>query len=114
MGPFLGLMTMYYLWRPPIITSGQGLKLVKNVAALKSIRQDLRCADVNLAALLASMYWVTQASAFFYPGAAGVDDPDKEFAFAQAYLEMVMFTLIGAGWWLERRTIDRTSDKKQL
>lgn len=83
MGVTLGLSTLYYLWRP-------------------QYNRD----SLFTAALLGSMYWVTQASAVLYPGAELID---PEFGTAADAPQLkgipVFLAIIWGGYWLETRRL---------
>jgi hypothetical protein len=57
---------------------------------------------VDAAALSASVYWVSQLSAFFYPGTASVDPPGKD-TWPQLRYAIPIMAAIGIGWALARR-----------
>ncbi|MEE4418766.1 MULTISPECIES: DUF6640 family protein [Streptomyces] len=79
MGTLLGLTTLYFVWRR---------------------RGDAR-SHLRAAVVLAALYWVSQAVAIFYPGAAyfdpQFDKPDMYVAGlpVQAVIEIVVLALIG-------------------
>lgn len=78
-GVALSLATLVNLWRP-----GSGR------------------VGLDAAALSASVYWVSQLSAFFYPGTASVDPPGKD-NWPQLRYTIPIMTTIGTGWALSRR-----------
>lgn len=101
MGALLGLLTLVYTWgdaAPP-----------------------LRRERLRFAVVLASLYWVTQLMAWFYPGALAVDPPGDVSAlvagggagadggqpgrFPQFWISGAGLSLTGLGWWLETRRV---------
>ena len=62
---------------------------------------------LDAAALSASVYWVSQLSAFFYPGTASVDPPEKD-NWPQLAYTIPILTAIGAGYALARRGLNAT------
>lgn len=78
-GVALTVATLINLWRP---TSGR--------------------VGVDAAALSASVYFVSQLSAFFYPGTASVDPPGKD-NWPQLRYTLPMLAAIATGWALARR-----------
>jgi hypothetical protein len=83
MGVYLGASSLYYIWRR-----------TPNLEAEKD--------SLITATWLVSMYGMTQLSAAFYPGCLPVD-PEFGEGFPQFYICMVVFCLVGAGFWLESR-----------
>ena len=83
-GVALSVATLVNLWRP-----GSGR------------------VGVDAAALSASVYWVSQLSAFFYPGTASVDPPGKD-NWPQLRFTIPILTVIGSGWALTRRGLSAT------
>lgn len=83
-GVALSVATLVNLWRP-----GSGR------------------VGVDAAALSASVYWVSQLSAFFYPGTASVDPPGKD-NWPQLRFTIPILTVIGTGWALTRRELSAT------
>ena len=61
----------------------------------------------DAAALSASVYWVSQLSAFFYPGTASVDPPGSD-NWPQLRYAIPMMAVIGTGWALSRRGLSAT------
>jgi hypothetical protein len=82
-GVALSIATLINLWRP---TSGR--------------------VGVDAAALSASVYFVSQLSAFFYPGTASVDPPGKD-SWPQLRYALPMLAAVGTGWALARRGLGR-------
>jgi hypothetical protein len=62
---------------------------------------------LDAAALSASVYWVSQLSAFFYPGTASVDPPGKD-NWPQLRYTIPIMTTIGIGYALARRGLNTT------
>jgi len=93
MGVALGLLSLWLLWRKKKISSF----------------------DFNLAVVIASLYWVTQASAILYPGTAFFDpntvDLPRSHVFGfpvQVVLQMVLYLLLGGG--LIVRAVNKSSE----
>ncbi|KAF8184062.1 hypothetical protein K438DRAFT_1124072 [Mycena galopus ATCC 62051] len=109
MGALLGVATLWYLYAPlklPIPTVSE--KGSNGIWA--TVRRDAELANLRTAVLLGALYWVTQASGYLYPGSAGFDavpgiDGQGQDNLVQAKLDMVLLTILGLGWWLERRRI---------
>jgi hypothetical protein len=81
-GVALGVVTLINLWR-----SGSGR------------------VGLDAAALSASVYWVSQLSAFFYPGTASVDPPGKD-DWPQLRYTIPILAAIGTGYVLARRGLN--------
>lgn len=62
---------------------------------------------LDAAALSASVYWVSQLSAFLYPGTASVDPPAKD-NWPQLRYAIPILTAIGTGYALARRGLNST------
>lgn len=79
MGALLGLCTFYYLYSAS--------------------------ADVTVATVFASLYWITQFSAWFYPGSELVDPPhDASWnKNPQLFLQGGLLTMCAVGYILEKR-----------
>ncbi|RAO72243.1 uncharacterized protein BHQ10_008255 [Talaromyces amestolkiae] len=95
MGAVLGLTTFYFLYGWPAQSSQS--------AATQRL-------SLHTASWVASLYWITQLSALFYPGSLAVDPEFGEGA-PQVYICAVLLSLIGVGLWLERSRI-ATAEKK--
>lgn len=80
LGASLGLTSLWLLWRKPT-------------------RQAL-----DNAAVLASLYWLTQISALGYPGSAAVDPPGT-VTFPQAKVALPSLVLVALGYAMERRRV---------
>lgn len=105
MGTVLGLSTLYYVWREdPAVTAltvnGSGAK-GKDAQTVAQIRRS----RLHMAVWLASMYWITQLSAWFFPGALALDPPGDPKSFPQFYISSTLLTLTGLGYWLEARRL---------
>ncbi|KAK4972597.1 hypothetical protein LTR28_012123 [Elasticomyces elasticus] len=74
--------TLYYTWRP-------------------QYTQD----SLFTATLLATMYWLTQLTAWFVPGAAGQDPPSSPMYFPQLYAIVPLTGLSLTGYYLESRRL---------
>lgn len=85
MGMVLGLTTLYYLYRAAPTTEAR--------------RQNL-----NTAAWIGSLYWITQLSAFFYPGSLATDPEFGEGA-PQVYISGAMLSSAVIGLWLEKASL---------
>ena len=66
------------------------------------------------ATVFASMYWVTQFSAWFYPGSTAFDPPQtSDYSFAQLYFLIVpLMSIIMTAYWLEQRRVAALGGKK--
>jgi len=84
-GLILGLLTLWYTWRPH-----HGNKLLERE-------------NVNTAGLLGALYWVTALSGWCYPTAAAVDPPGDPGEFPQFVPFCVCFGVVSVAWGLERR-----------
>jgi hypothetical protein len=60
--------------------------------------------DIDTAALLGSLYWITQSSGYLYPGSDG-GMPDHPYFQLQLSTGLLITTAIG--WWLERKKLAR-------
>ncbi|KAF2091522.1 hypothetical protein K490DRAFT_31356 [Saccharata proteae CBS 121410] len=89
MGLLLGIAALYYLYAPLMVVSKQAAK-----------------ANLGFVVLLNSLYWVTQGSAYFYPGTVGADPPSDMNPMAQAYLDVVLLSVTAVGWWLESARLE--------
>jgi hypothetical protein len=112
MGLLLGLATVWYLYAPvklPIPTSGKvGAGERGNDGIWRAVQRDAELANLQTVGLLGALYWVTQASAYLYPGSGAFDsDPgvDGRDHWVQAKLDTVLLTMLSVGWWLERKRI---------
>jgi hypothetical protein len=93
LGSLLGLSSLYFLWRK---------------------RGDQRL-QLQVSALLASLFWISQAGSIFFPGA---DFFDPEYAdqvpkvsgirFNQAMIDGLMLLLIAIAYFLEQRRMKAT------
>lgn len=82
-------------------TMSSGVAL--SMATLANLwRRDSGRVGVDAAASAASTYWVSQLSAFFYPGTASVDPPGAD-NWPQLKFTLPMLTVIGVGWLIARR-----------
>ena len=81
----LGLSTLYYTFR-------------------SSSSRAIEIESLHTAALLGSLYWITQLSAALYPGSLAVD-PEFGSGFPQAYICAVLLSLVTIGTGLERRRL---------
>lgn len=91
MGAVLGLTTLYYLYGPPSSSSVAG-------------SQQQKLSALYTASWIASLYWITQLSALFYPGSLAIDPEFGEGA-PQVYICAVTLSLVAVGTWLEGRRI---------
>lgn len=82
-GVALSMATLANLWRP-----GSGR------------------VGVDAAALSASTYWLSQLSAYFYPGTASVDPPGED-NWPQLRYTLPVLAAIGTGWALARHGLGR-------
>lgn len=94
MGLLLGLATLYYTWA----------KTPKNVEAEKT--------RLGTIVLLDSLYWVTQASGWFYPDSSFVDPEfDGGGPPGQMIPIGICVCLVGGGWLTERQRIKAIIEK---
>ena len=61
---------------------------------------------VDAAAVFASLYWLTNISAIFYPGSGAVDPPATA-VFPQWKFALPSLVMVGVGHALERRRLDK-------
>lgn len=85
LGMTLGLTTLYYLYRAAPTT-------------------EARRRDLNTAAWIGSLYWITQLSAFFYPGSLAMD-PEFGQGAPQVYISGAMLSSLVIGLWLEKSSL---------
>lgn len=95
MGVCLGILSLWLLWRKIKITSF----------------------EFNLAVAIASLYWITQASAIFYPGTDFFDPETVNLPRShvlglpiQVVLQIVLYALLGSGILANRRLNQTTKD----
>ncbi|KAK5257511.1 hypothetical protein BJ546DRAFT_348909 [Cryomyces antarcticus] len=81
MGVFLGLSTLYYTWRTPATPD-----------------------SLFTATMLATAYYITQLSSWFYPGAKPGPEASPE-DFPQLWLSLGIFALSAGAYALERKRI---------
>ncbi|KAF7341767.1 Alpha beta-hydrolase [Mycena sanguinolenta] len=104
MGALLGICTLWYLWAPIAMGAETRAKDKIPLAA----RRDAELERLRTAVLFGALYWVTQASAYVYPGTdafdpiPGLDTRDRS---AQLKLDVVLLSMLSLGWWLEWRRI---------
>jgi hypothetical protein len=91
MGLVLGLTTLYYLYRG-------------------ASTPDIKSHYVHTAAWTGSIYWITQLSAFIYPGSLAVDPEFGTFA-PQVYIASSMLTFAFVGLLLERARLASLLDE---
>lgn len=96
MGLVLGLLTQFILWRPSPKPTALSARLEKE--------------RVQHAALVASLYWVTQASAILYPGTATMD-PEFGDGGPQMYLSGGLLTIVALGYWLGVQGLENNGAK---
>lgn len=100
MGLLLGLLVQYYTFR-----NSAALSPSQTTSSTAKVEKDKRRADLDTAAIIASLYWVTQLSAWFYPGTLPTD-PEFGEGFPQLWLSLGTFAIIAVGHRLERRRIE--------
>ena len=93
-GLLLGLLTLYYIYRSPVSSSATSDPSSSILAV------EMRKSDVNTATILASIYWVTQISAYLYPEVTA-NDQDPSLWYAQGVGCTVLLAVVGCGWWIE-------------
>lgn len=88
MGVALGLLTLWLVWRKVIVSKF----------------------EFNLAVLIASLYWITQATARLYPGTAFFDPDTVNLPRShvlglpvQVALQIVLYSLLGTAFALKSR-----------
>ncbi|GCB23184.1 hypothetical protein AAWM_06069 [Aspergillus awamori] len=86
MGALLGVVTAFYTLRP-------------------ARTAELRSHFLDIVAWAGALYWVTQLSAFAYPGSLAVD-PEFGTGAPQVYICAVLLLALTAGIWLERRALE--------
>ncbi|GIJ92522.1 hypothetical protein Asppvi_001800 [Aspergillus pseudoviridinutans] len=85
LGMVLGLTTLYYLYRP-------------------ATSAELKCHYLQTSVWIGSLYWITQLSAFFYPGSLAVD-PEFGQGGPQVYICAAMFAMLCTGYWMENKKL---------
>ncbi|KAF8184100.1 hypothetical protein K438DRAFT_1724187 [Mycena galopus ATCC 62051] len=112
MGGLLGAATLWYLYASTKLPIPIGAGSVKgnNDGVWRAVRRDAELANLQTAVFLGALYWVTQVSGYFYPGSGGFDPVpgipiEDQTHFVQAKIDAVLLTMLGVGWWLERRRI---------
>lgn len=93
MGAMLGSTTLFFLYGPPSSSAGQ------------------KKLSLYTASWIASLYWITQLSALFYPGSLAVDPEFGEGA-PQVYICAVLLSCIVVGMGLEKREIEAAERKR--
>ncbi|KAJ5182627.1 hypothetical protein N7492_000243 [Penicillium capsulatum] len=100
MGLVLGLTTLYYLYQyvsvVPSSTKARALYSVQDVRLKRSY--------LNTAAWVASLYWITQLSAFAYPDVLATDPEFGEGA-PQVFISGTLLVMDVLGLWLEGRVL---------
>ncbi|KAJ5223481.1 hypothetical protein N7468_008023 [Penicillium chermesinum] len=91
MGALLGLITAFYTFRP-------------------ARSPELRSHDLDVVAWVGALYWVTQLSAFFYPGSLAVD-PEFGTGAPQLYVCAGALSLLAVGVWLEKGALARRAKR---
>ncbi|KAI0744098.1 hypothetical protein C8Q80DRAFT_1184964 [Daedaleopsis nitida] len=109
MGLLLGFTALWYLYASSTATAPAHAKTLS--AEAKATRKAAAKANLRTAVLLDSLYWITQASAYFYPGVTAFDvlpgkEDEVQDPMLQAKLEASLLTLAVVGWWLENRRIN--------
>ncbi|KAL1986717.1 hypothetical protein VTN96DRAFT_5922 [Rasamsonia emersonii] len=102
MGLLLGLSSLYYLF-------GRSSSSREPRALAQALAQEL--SSLWTAAWLGSLYWVTQLSAALYPGSLPVD-PEFGQGFPQAYICVVLLSMVVVGTGLEHRRLKRMMEVK--
>lgn len=78
LGTLLGLLVLWLLW----------------------IQKEYKLSTLRLIMIVASLYWIGQIGAFFFPGTALVD-PEFEYSGAQLYVCLVLFVMLTLAYILE-------------
>lgn len=92
MGLLLGLITAFYTFRP-------------------ARTAELRSHHLDVVAIAGALYWVTQLSAFAYPGSLATD-PEFGTGAPQVYICAFQLSSLAVGVWLEKRGILWGVEKK--
>ncbi|KAJ6547093.1 hypothetical protein B0H19DRAFT_1163957 [Mycena capillaripes] len=103
MGALLGVTALWYIYAPVKLSIPAPRK-----GDNAMMKRDADLSNLRTIVLLNGLYWVTQASGYFYPGSGAFDPiPSKEQQdyWLQAKLDAVLLTILATGWWLERRRI---------
>ncbi|KAL3703210.1 hypothetical protein TMatcc_010399 [Talaromyces marneffei ATCC 18224] len=103
MGAALGLTTLFFLYGPPASASASSSS-TSSTAATQRL-------SLYTASWIASLYWITQLSALFYPGSLAVD-PEFGEGQPQVYICAVLLSCIVVGMGLERKKIAAAEEKK--
>jgi hypothetical protein len=85
MGMILGLTTLYYLYCPATTV-------------------ELKSHYLRTSVWIGSLYWLTQLSAFFYPGTLAMD-PEFGQGGPQGYVCVVMLAMLCIGYWIEKKQL---------
>lgn len=65
------------------------------------------------ASVFASMYWVTQFSAYYYPGSTAYDPPQEfSMAFPHVFIVVPNLSMVALAYWLEQRRMTNLKAKK--
>ena len=65
------------------------------------------------ASVFASLYYITQFSAFYYPGATAYDPPQAFFInYPHVFVVGPNLAMIGLAYWLEQRRVRALNEKK--
>lgn len=89
MGALLGLITAFYTFR-------------------SARSAELRSHYLDVVAWVGALYWVTQLSAFLYPGSLATD-PEFGTGAPQIYVSAVSLSSLAVGVWLEKRALSSSS-----
>lgn len=103
MGMVLGLTTLYFLYRP---------KPQSLFASAPAVQQTFERDSLATGAWLASLYWITQLSALFYPGSKAMD-PEFGDGHPQVYICGILLTMVVIGTWLEMGKLKRNTESKR-
>ncbi|KAG4030073.1 hypothetical protein MFRU_013g00970 [Monilinia fructicola] len=110
MGAGLCLITLYYTWRFPVISSPEPkLKSEKKQAresAESVLARRMTRDSMITAAIAGSLYWIAGLSAILYPGSKAMD-PEFGDGFPQAIVFPIFASLAIVGAWMEVRGLDR-------
>ena len=103
MGMVLGLTTLYFLYRP---------KPQSLLASVPAVQQTFERDSLATGAWLASLYWITQLSALFYPGSKAMD-PEFGDGNPQVYICGTLLTMVVIGTWLEMGKLNRNTKSRR-
>lgn len=70
--------------------------------------------DLLTASVFAAMYYVTQFSAFYYPGATAFDPPQAfPISYPHVFVVGPNLAMVGLAYWLEQRRVKALNGRKK-